>query len=203
MLPHTTSLPAEATEEGKKKTELYWKDQSKKPKRNNKKIPQQQAGEARPHLAAAQWALVGTDWEHFSLASVSDLHHLAPQTQKTAQISLPQHWLLLSAACRDVSCHFPDDGKGRQMRAEIALSLLDIKYVTLSSASIKCSKSQIDTSAGKGKERKGKQLVKVSLKGPGCSRSFSPGGTRRMLRRRLSSAIKLWFQLTALRETGS
>lgn len=38
---------------------------------------------------------------------------------------------------------------------------------------------------------------------PRCSHSFSPGGTWRMPRRRLSSAIKLSFQPTALRYTSS
>lgn len=40
------------------------------------------------------------------------------------------------------------------MLTEIAFSLLDIKYVTLSSASFKCSASQIDMSAGKEEKRK-------------------------------------------------
>lgn len=115
MLPHTTSLPAEATEEGKK-TELCWKDQSKKKKtpKMRQGLPKlkQQAREDGPHLAAPPWAVVSTDWVDFSLASVSNLQQLGPTNAgKQRKISLPGRWLSLKPG--DESRRFPNDGEGR------------------------------------------------------------------------------------------
>lgn len=117
MLPHTTSLPAEAIEEGKK-TELCWKDQSKEKTKKTPKMHQglpklkQQTREDGPHLAAPPWAVVSTDWVDFSLASVSVLQRLAPTNAgKQHKISLPGRWLSLKPG--DESRLFPDDGEGR------------------------------------------------------------------------------------------
>lgn len=78
MLPHTTSLPAEAKEEvgggGDWTEKTNQKKKNPTPKmRQGLPKPKQQTREDCPHLAAAQWAVVSTDWIDFSLASVSIL----------------------------------------------------------------------------------------------------------------------------------